>query len=374
MEHEKYFKEIRKNKNETEIKENTAEMFMDYFSQLGFSSIKNIDLLIQDETLLFANSTMCRFKSEIKNNTIPDSGIVLDQLCLRSKNIAKYFDDKKDLLSPTLFRMIGAITNKEKGVLLYEHTVNFLKEKLNIQNKNLIIKTSKIIPAELNDIFKNYSDIDISYDTEDEKYYKWKYGNKDFSGLGATFCVINKNGEKHDIGEIIAFIKDNNIIGYETAFGLERLLSIVNNKNYYHYYDISRCAEYKEDNIYKKILGAVTCACELIHQNIEFGSKGREYILKKYLQAILYLYPKIENFNLDELLKKYITQKRYPEHILESLKKYLKELELSKQKNINAFVRYSRRHRNHPDEFYLKIGKESFSLNEEEVKLCLKNK
>lgn len=374
MEHEKYLNEVRNNKNETKTKESTARAFLDHFSELGFSSIKNDDLSIEDTTLFFANSTMCRFKKEIKSENIPESGIVLDQLCLRSKNISKYFDDKKDLLSPTLFRMIGTITNKEKGGLLYKNTILFLKKHLNIKDTDLIVKTSEIIPKELDNIFRNHPNINILYDTENKEYYKWKYGGKDFYGIGATFCVVNKKGEKHDIGEIIAFIKDSNIIGYETAFGLERLLSIVNDKNYYHYYDIMRCTEYKEDNLYKKVLGAITCACELINQNIKLGSKGKEYVLKKYVQAILYLNTKIKNFNLDELLVKYIKEKSYPENVLVLLKKYLNELELSKQKNINNFIRYIKNNKEQTYDFYVKIGKESFSLNEEEVELCLKNK
>ncbi len=350
-----------------ERRDGVSEKFLDFYEKEGFDVVKNSDLLIpNDPTLLFANSTMCRYKDIIREQTIPGNGIAIDQLCLRSKNLDKYFDGESDLTSPTLFRMVGTIVSAEMGMSILATTKEFLAKELSITNERLYIKTSSNCCPELNEIIET-NDMNVLYDTEDQKYYNWKYGEDKVVGSGVTFSLMQSNNKLTDIGNFIAFISNGEVIGYETAFGLERLISSSEGRNKFFYYDICDVIEYRDDKNFRKILGALTCAVELINQGVIIGAKKQGYILRKYIQAISYLSNKLDSFDLEGLISNYVLHKKYSLNITNTVRKYIDEIKLSRLENIEDFRRFCKKNSNLSSDELIGIGKKSFSLDKNDV-------
>ncbi len=325
-----------------------------------------------DETLLFTNSSMSPFKEIIENSEIPQSGLFIIQECLRSNDLNQLFITEADLKWQSYFYMLGCIVDKHDFQKLVDVTKGLLRS-LNIQTDTVIVKNSTN--------FRYFNTSDIAFDgfkvisdSEEPDYYNWKYGMQTVIGEGVTLAI--KYGEtEYDIGNIICFIKDNEIIGWELAFGSEVLLAAHGNKSPFETSTICDVLLYEDRSDFRKFADSLMSTIEIINVGVLPSSKKEGFVLRKYIKALINLSHQFSQYYLEDLIEEYCLIKGYDStKILDVLGKEFKRFNESKVSNIKAFTNfYKKNFQRELGTDWFRVAYESFSLDENDAKIIIDN-
>lgn len=342
--------------------------FSDFFAEKGVKGVPPFSLIPEDDnTLLLTNSTMAPFKDDIAMEKLPENGIFLIQQCLRSNDQNALFVENANIVWPSYFFMMGVLISPEKGDFLLKSTIDFF-DRLKIPKDLIYIKTSdkfKKINMMLDNIFNREN---ILFNTENDYFYDWEYGISGIKGNGLTFCYKQKNGNIYDLGNIISFVRDNRIIGWEMAMGTENFIAAVEEKNVFQTSMISDVVEYKDSVDFRKIEDSVVCLIEMINEGISPSAKREGFILRKYIKASTILQSKVPYLNIKDIIEKYCFLRKYDcGKILEVYEKEKNRQQEEKEKNKKRFLSYYFKNKENANINWVDIGLESFSLAKDEV-------
>jgi len=292
-----------KDKIET-AQEELHQGFFEYFKERGYREIEPEPLLPRaDKSLIFTNATIVPFKEYIERSNIPESGLMVEQKCLRFQNLKNIFNETYEPKYSNYFRMLGVMGINEQRCSL--DAIGYVKNKLGIPEISLGIFASS------NDrsIFKSwYQHFDVQENTENENFYNWKYGMENIRGRGITISVKQNSGKYDDIGNMVAILKHDEVIGYEFGFGIET--TIARKYGLPHPLAASRISEvvdYKRDSLSEKFQDVIMQAVILYSQGIRPGEGGANYLAKKIIKAIVSLSERlgIDNATLYQYLSEY---------------------------------------------------------------------
>ncbi len=346
------------------------DRFENHFHNAGFNKSGSVDLVSKnDPTLLFVNSTMAPVKDLIVSETIPEEGLFMVQPCLRSNDQAALFDTSKDVVWPSYFYMIGAIVKEDQGQRLLSTATSFMNTQ-GIPLDKIHIKSSKNA-AVLESSHLSFSDMQVQQDTEDEAYYRWKYGIEGVRGEGVTFSFENKDSELEDLGNLICIIKNDRIIAWELAFGTETMITRPEGKNVFEGSIICDILPYQDNPEFRKFSDALQCAAEIIQAGVRPGAKKEESVLRRYIKAIHSLQQAFPDLKVSDILFKYAIARGYDSNII--IETYETEVDRQineKEKNIKKFKAFYLKNLDKELD-WKKFGYESFSLSEEEVDAIL---
>ncbi len=105
-------------------------------------------------------------------------------------------------------------------------------------------------------------------------------------GEGVTFALIH-DGQEYDIGNIICFIKDNEIIGWESAFGSEVLVAASKKISPFETSVICDVLKYEDSPDFRKFADSLMSTIEIINIGVLPSNKKEGFILRKYIKALI---------------------------------------------------------------------------------------
>ncbi len=345
----------------------------DFFSRYegkGMVLAKN-DSLHNDEdpSLLFSNSTMFRYKNVIRAKELPASGIAAQQLCLRTPDLTSYDKEGFVLGYPSLFNMVGLILPKDFTDTIFQDTYDWLIS-VGVSPERIHIKTKE------DDFLANLSIQSkmprVLYDTEDPAFYEWNYGVEGLQGEGLTFSILQKDGSVQDVGNIIAFKDaDRNLLGWETAFGIETLTARRDNMPLYGKHLMFQIFGEITKEQQKPLLDALGSVAELIAQGFNPGPKKQDYVVRRYLNIIERLSKRL-SVDIGPLLLEYCTLREQDgPHILSEITSHIRMIEEKRVSNIKNLSRYLTKHPELSMEEKTILAKSSFSLESEDIQHLL---
>ena len=348
-----------------------SDKFIKEMSLQGFETRNNKDLKIEnDGTLLFANSTMSRYKLEINGRSLPDSGYAIVQKCLRTRSLSNFLDRGLDFQFNSYFTMIGVLFGGKDPKNIVSLTLSFLVSQ-GLDINRVFIKTNQSV-KNVNLCLMSVEEAKLIYGSESAAYYSWVYGIDGITGEGITFTYKSKEGKCRDLGNIICFIDDATyeIIGWESGFGLETLMAIKGDKQLFETHPIWDVVKFSESPDLKKVMDSVVSSIEIIRSGYIPGSKKQGYILRKFLMVI-YQINKDLDLNIKDIALKYCNLLKYdnPEAISGQIESYLTDISISKSKNLASFKKFlkSNQGTNLSREEKIVVAKSSFSMEESEI-------
>ncbi len=322
-----------------------------------------------DETLLFANSTMATHKKEIISDSLPENGLAISQKCLRMRSLAHFLDRSSDFGFNSYFTMVGMLFGGESSRNILNQTLTFLTSQ-GFDIKRLFIKTGSDC-KNVNKSIIGFSEKKTIQDSESESYYKWAYGIEGVVGEGLTFTYFFPDGSYKDLGNIICVVDEasGKIKAWESGFGVETLIAVRDGKDLFETHPIWDVLQYERNPDLKKVADSVVSVIEIIREGVLIGSKKQGYILKKFLNVIYYINKDL-HLDLRKVVTEYCEHMKYEngETIAETIISYLEQIDSSKQKNLEAFKKFLKSNGNLTERQKIDIAKSSFSLELSEIK------
>jgi alanyl-tRNA synthetase len=355
---------------------NVKNSFLNQLKYDDFSLQVNNGLGVQnDETLLFANSTMSTHKAEIISDSLPDNGLAISQKCLRMRSLAHFLDRSSDFGFNSYFTMVGMLFGGESSRDILNQTLTFLTSQ-GFDIRRLFIKTSSDC-KNVNKSIVGFSEERIIQDSESESYYKWAYGIEGVVGEGITFAYLFPDGSYKDLGNIICVVDEvsGKIKAWESGFGVETLIAVRDGKDLFETHPIWDVLQYERNPDLKKVADSVVSVIEIIREGVLIGPKKQGYILKKFLNVIYYINKDL-HLDLGKVVREYCVHMKYDngEKVAETIISYLEQIESSKQKNLEAFKKFLKSNESLTEQQKIDIAKSSFSLESYEVKDLLELK
>ena len=276
--------------------------FMDHFESKGYHKFSPEPIIpLDDSSLLFTNATIVPLKKFILNRNIPPPGIVSQQPCLRTQNIARLSDPDFNPEYMSYFKMLGILCPPNSYQQVSKDIHILLNNVLNLDDSNIKILASNSCESFLN--YWEQTDIEIEMNTQKEEFYSWEYGMPGIYGSGVTFSIRQKDGNWRDLGNIIQISDEkNNIIGYEFGFGVETAISRIYSLNGpFEAAIISESMPFRDNPLYKKIQDSLVLLVVLYREGINPGEGGRQSITRKIIRWITKTITELEYIDLNKI-------------------------------------------------------------------------
>lgn len=192
-------------------------------SKFGFIHAPPTPLLSDDETLLFANSTIAGYKQHLIEGRLPSPGLSIVQECIRNQNLKSIRNWGEDLEYMSCFTQLGILGCPESLPQILEFITRYLSS---ISNRDhLLCRVSRSL-ALYEPVTQNIDAWQIEIDRCSPDYYHWQYGLEGVKGEGVTFAIFDQGrGGYRDIGNFIEISSGDDVLGYEFGFGGETLNS-----------------------------------------------------------------------------------------------------------------------------------------------------
>lgn len=292
------------------------EDFRKLAKSMGFEVGTPADLLIEDDTLLFANSTISGFKQELQQGTLPSNGYHISQNCIRNQNFRAIRDQSTQLQYMSCFTQMGLLGDKNSLEKITEFAWIFLNQARNIPAQRILFKTSKQL--RFFDVGKLESwGVAFEQDKQPPSYYQWQYGIKGIFGQGLTIAIYNGvSNTFEDIGNIIEISNEQGVIGYEFGFGLETY--IAREKELASPFEAAVPLPFlvdieplmRDKLLDSMMISAILCALDIVE-----GSGKRASIYKRALNDMCYLavLSDVSISTLIEAAREYVRYMQLPE-------------------------------------------------------------
>lgn len=326
--------------------DNIIESFRHFFYEKGYQTHINLKLRTDDDTILFNNSTIVDFKSQMKKNCdIKPTAVI--QKCFRNNSNENSF---------SLFTMVGIIGLLEHECKYYHDFFEYLTEQCGLKPEYLTVvyEPKDVDIAKKCKLINENIQLHLLTNKSDKYSVRWSYGKGyDLTGRGITivysnpsvekcneYCSIHCNCKKHmQIGNFIkVFSSSNSYI--DIGFGMERILS---HKVYNDLYNLGnsrivldRIATMGFKQRHAKILmNNLRSLNEMIQEGFYPSSKGEGYIVRKLIREIGHIiiendvksYPSNNTEILYELLISHTGNGQISEIIQNELNKYYKMID-----------------------------------------------
>lgn len=203
-----------------EEKQEIAKVFLQYFANQGYRIDTPAPLATQDETVLFTNDTITPWKGYVQS-TIPAPGLCMMQPCLRLRGLKDTITEEAALETRFTrfigaFNSLGILTPASRGGIVQEEIIELLQQYGIPQQEVEVLASADM---EFLDLIRAH--LPVRNNTQSASYYQWKYGMPGITGSGATFGLLQHDGEYKEIGQLIELRRNGEPLGYEFGFGLE---------------------------------------------------------------------------------------------------------------------------------------------------------
>ncbi|MFZ5391342.1 MAG: hypothetical protein ACOZAJ_03660 [Patescibacteria group bacterium] len=251
----------------------------------------------EDKSVRYVGSATSIFKKHFINKSVPDRGYFIIQKCLRTRNLKSFFVDEVNPEWASYFTMLGAIVRPDKISSLLDGVLNTLFS-LHVSNERIMI----------NVFFK---DVDLINLISDKRYqgrflvnidnsennlikYRHKYGMDNIYGRNFNLSIKDEDRQVFkDVGNIIVIETDGVSLAVEMGIGVSTLLArIFSLKNSIEASLVSKIIPF-EYGLKSKFSDALSSIVAMFRSGVNPGSKGREYLLKVYIIALVYLCDKV---------------------------------------------------------------------------------
>ncbi len=265
-----------------ETRDIIIKTYTNFFTGKGYCSSEPAELITNDDSLTFTNSTIVPWKEYSYSIPIPSGGIFVNpkQPCLRLHSLtdritaqSAFETSSKKLLG--FFNMLGILCEKEKAESLPVDVFNLLTECYKIPRESI-----KIFVSDENYFVNSLEGkLEIVRETGNKREYEWRYGEKyELVGEGAKIRLLQEDGSFASIGQIIK-VNSPHKITFEFGFGVETFLSTLESRKDYSPWTIFHCLpnEYR----FKTLLDLTSCfgAVSTIDSNL-LTSKHRKEITR----------------------------------------------------------------------------------------------
>lgn len=206
--------------NKRELDTLTAH-FTAMASKFGFIHAPPTPLLSDDETLLFANSTIAGYKQHLIEGRLPSPGFSIVQECIRNQNLKSIRNWGEELEYMSCFTQLGVLGCPESLPQILEFITHYLASISD--REHLLCRVSRSLALyEL--VTRNVDAWQVETDGRSPDYYRWQYGLEGVKGVGVTFAILDqRQGGYRDIGNFIEISNGDGVLGYEFGFGRETL-------------------------------------------------------------------------------------------------------------------------------------------------------
>lgn len=215
-----YNKEIVEDLKENNLLKYYISRFENYFSSIWFKKKQWLELVWNDDTILFTNSAIVSLKKYILNwDKIPSYFII--QPCLRLQNLNSSISEEALYMSS--FHMIWAFISAEKYDIFIKQVWNFLLNELEYNIWDLKIYCDKTHTSLINwwDKIENWPEIVYSDEWFDWKFWEWDIMKWNWF----SFRVKDHKGNFKDIWNIMEIISDWKVVWYWLGLWVETLIS-----------------------------------------------------------------------------------------------------------------------------------------------------
>jgi hypothetical protein len=201
-----------------------ARSFIVTCLRAGFASTPSEPLLTRDPTLLFANSTIVRFKDRLARG-VREPGFCLVQPCIRVQNLRLIRSGAPGLAYMSCFNQAGTIA-PATGLGRTLSCIDRVMDDLGLAGDRIVVKTNRamLANAEVDRWLRNHPSWQVEIDTAPPGYYEWSYGMPGVDGIGLTFALRDGKGDAaSDFGNLVAIRAQRSMAAWEFGFGLETL-------------------------------------------------------------------------------------------------------------------------------------------------------
>ena len=278
--------------------------FKESFKSFGYKEYRPVSLISEiDHSVRFIGSTINVFKKYLLKFGGLNDKYFLIQKCLRTRNSKTFFND---LIFPewsSYFIALGTISPPEDLIKTLDGTIDFLF-KLGIKNNqiriNIYYQDGDLLKCITNSCLVNNLLINIDT-TENPSSYRHKYGLDKIYGRNFNIAIKNQRTEEFkDIGNITLIENTCGQLAVEVAMGVSTLISrIFGLSNSIESSIISKIVPFKE-GFTSKFSDALSATVMMLKQKIKSKDRGRYYLLRIYVLALLYLGDKV-NFSFEEI-------------------------------------------------------------------------
>jgi hypothetical protein len=258
-------------------------------SEFGFIQAPPTPLLSDDETLLFANSTIAGYKQHLVEGQLPSPGFSIVQECIRNQNLKSIRNWDEELEYMSCFTQLGVLGCPKSLPRILEFITFYLASISNRQH--LLCRVSRSL-ALYEPVVRNVDAWQIEIDGRSPGYYHWQYGLKGVKGEGVTFAILDQElGGYRDIGNLIEISDSTGVQGYEFGFGAETLDSRLRGLEspfesclLLDYLDIKN-----EPFLKRKVLDSLMLAATLCAIGVDETTLKRASILRRVMNDLFYL-------------------------------------------------------------------------------------
>lgn len=260
-------------------REGFCARFSRFFGKLGWHEIVAEPILpSSDSTLIFTNSAVVSFKPFLRGeNVIQPPGHFVAQPCIRVQNLSRI--DGGELYSDRLlsFRMVGLLVGVD-GVI---ELVKVIKRYLSNEgfSEGVRLRVSSRDADLLESVLE--SDFELVLDDCSIEYYTWSFGDAALTGRGATFALPHQVDGYRDIGNLIAFERQGQLIGYGFGVGVEVTMSCQEERWWIGDFLPACAAMQPTSNAERSFLDLLNLTSELIVGGVAPGARGARHVARE---------------------------------------------------------------------------------------------
>lgn len=291
--------------------ESVNESFRNYFNKYQEENGVKITSDI-DTSVVFVGAGISVLKKIMLESKIDYIGNIVVQRAIRTRTLKRIMVPEV-LEWSSYFDALCAITNYNNLEMIIYDAITFLKEYLEVDFTQLVIKISSRDVDMLKAINNLNLNVMIELDLLPIEKYNHKYGLDNFGIYGRNFNIAlrRENSElSDDIGNIVVIESPEKKYGVEFAVGSNAIL--MRKKNIFSSIEASSIADIITfDNLGKyKFADCVSVVSHLAYENVELikNDRSKIYLYHKYLKALKEWSDKL-NINDEELIniiEKYI--------------------------------------------------------------------
>lgn len=274
--------------NKRELDTLTAH-FTAMASEFGFIHAPPTPLLSDDETLLFANSTIAGYKQHLVKGQLPSPGFSIIQECIRNQNLKSIRNWDEELEYMSCFTQLGVLGCPKSLPRMLEFITHYLASICN--REYLLCRVSRSL-ALYESVTRNVDAWQIETDGRSPGYYHWQYGLEGVKGEGVTFAILDQGlGAYRDIGNLIEISDSTGVLGYEFGFGVETLDSRL--RGLESPFESCLLLDYldmrNEPFLKRKVLDSLMLAAMLCAIGVDETTLKRASILRRVMNDLFYL-------------------------------------------------------------------------------------
>lgn len=276
--------------------------FKEFYSKKGYEEVPPVSIYSGvDKSVNFIGSTISALKP-LLDTGIPETGVFMNQPCLRTQNMRVFYDDEASIQYNSYFHTSAMLIPGHKLEEATHDAIEYLGSFPDDTEDRLVVRLSSqhqdLAAAVVNSGFTG----DIKFDERDDDYYKWVFGKAGWTGRGITLAIKTQDRSQYrDIGNVVVMEKDGQPLAVEWGYGSETLLSRINDHEQpLESSVVSDVIQFKP-GLSAKLSDALAATLEMYRSGVTPADKGGRFILKEYIRGVSYLRRKL-GVDIDELV------------------------------------------------------------------------